>query len=276
MVIYADVLVFVNSIVDYFLLLLTSRLNKVIFKRFRLVLGALSGGLSSLYIFLPVKNVIIDCFFKIVFSVLMVLISFGFKNLKYFCGNVFYLFASSFIYAGVILGIWQIFKSDKIFIKNSTVYYDVSVIFLLISTVLIYVVITVVGSIVKKSAISAEKSNIILRAAKTEISLNAIYDTGNSICDIFGDKETVLTDKKHFEKISENLEKNEMEKRFRVTPCKTVSGSSVLNGIRCDILIVSKNGREYRFENPILYQSNTDFDGEFNAILNPEILTKMR
>ena len=129
LIVYADVLVFVNSIVDYFLLLLTARLNKVMYKKFRLILGAIFGGLTPLYIFLSVKSVIIDFLIKSAFCIFMILICFGFINLKFFLGNVVCLLSATFIYAGAILAIWQVFKSPKIFINNLTVYYDVSITF---------------------------------------------------------------------------------------------------------------------------------------------------
>ncbi len=276
LIVYADVLVFVNSIVDYFLLLLTARLNKVMYKNFRLILGAVFGGLTSLYIFVSAKSVIIDFFIKLTFCIFMILISFGFINLKFFLGNVVCLLSATFLYAGAILAIWQVFKSPKIFINNSTVYYDVSITFLIFSTVLIYLVITVSGALFKRNAIAAEKCKIVLKVRNFELNLTAIYDTGNSLCDLFGDKEIVLTDENNFKKLTESFDESELKKRFRVMPCKTVNGSSVLKGIRCDSMIIVKNKKEYVFKNPILFLSDTPFEDDFNAILNSEILTRMR
>lgn len=276
LIVYADVLVFVNSIIDYFLLLITAHFNKVLYKNSRLIFGAIFGGFSSLYIFVSVKSVIIDFFIKSTFCVLMILISFGIINIKFFLRNVVALMSATFVYAGVILAIWQVFKSPKIFIKNSTVYYDVSITFLIISTVLIYLTISIASALLKRNAIAAEKTEIVLKLKNFDLNLTAIYDTGNSLCDLLGNKEVVLTDEKNFRKLTENFDESELQKRFRVMPCKTVNGNSVLKGIRCDSMLIVKNNREYVFKNPILYLSNTPFDDEFNAILNSEILTRMR
>ena len=52
-VIYLDVLVVLNWFIDFLLLSSTSRILRLPFKRWRLVLGALLGGISSCLIFLP-------------------------------------------------------------------------------------------------------------------------------------------------------------------------------------------------------------------------------
>ena len=50
-VIYLDVLVVLNWFIDFLLLSSTSRILRLPFKRWRLVLGALLGGISSCLIF---------------------------------------------------------------------------------------------------------------------------------------------------------------------------------------------------------------------------------
>ena len=65
MVVYADILIVLNLIVNYFLLLATSKLLRRNVKVLPMLLSALAGAFSSLYIFLPKPSVIAELFFNV-------------------------------------------------------------------------------------------------------------------------------------------------------------------------------------------------------------------
>ena len=52
MVIYADILILVNTVIDYFLLRASMRLLKLNCRLLRIIVAAFTGGISSLYIFI--------------------------------------------------------------------------------------------------------------------------------------------------------------------------------------------------------------------------------
>ena len=80
MVVYADILILVNFIVDYFLIKLTACITKSYIKIFRMVIAAFIGSIFSLYIFLPPLNPFLEILLKLVTSAVMVCIGFGFCN----------------------------------------------------------------------------------------------------------------------------------------------------------------------------------------------------
>ena len=61
MTVYADVLIAVNTFINFFILLFCAKLNKLQYKTSRLILGAISGGVAALSIFLT-----INAFYEIV------------------------------------------------------------------------------------------------------------------------------------------------------------------------------------------------------------------
>ena len=64
MIVYADILIILNFLVDYFILLLTAKFLEIKYHIFRLLLAATLGGMSSLYIFLPSVNTLTDFLYK--------------------------------------------------------------------------------------------------------------------------------------------------------------------------------------------------------------------
>ena len=82
LIVYADILIFLNTLVDYFLLLATSQFMGEKVKAFRIVLAALLGGLSCVYIFLPKVSVILELTYKICVALLLTAVCFKFKGIK--------------------------------------------------------------------------------------------------------------------------------------------------------------------------------------------------
>ena len=64
MVVYADILIILNFAVDYFLLRAAAFLQHLKPPLWRILLSAAAGGISSLYIFLPPRGVILDILFR--------------------------------------------------------------------------------------------------------------------------------------------------------------------------------------------------------------------
>lgn len=275
--VYADVLITVNTFVNFFILHLCAWINRQKCKGVRLVLGALSGGICALSIFLPTDSIIIDLLIKIITASIMVIVSFGFGKIKIFLRNVTILFLTTYLFAGITFGVWFVFRPQNIIINNSVVYFDISVTFLVVITAISYFLITVISSLLKKEAITAKRCRVKLYLHKKHIELDAIFDTGNSLHDPFGNSEIVTVgENKLLELCKSNLESEYLSDRYRLLPCRTVSGDTLLEGIRCDSLEIKFDDKTYVSKNPIAVISKTEFNDDFDAVLNSEILSKLR
>ena len=133
MVVYADILIVLNMLVDYFLLLSTKRLLKRKTNVIRIVLASLEGGIFSLYIFLPQSAVFIELSTRMAVCFVMSLTAFKFINLKEFLKNSVTLFLITCLYAGVMTAVWKLFKPYGMVINNSVVYFKLRLLRLLYS-----------------------------------------------------------------------------------------------------------------------------------------------
>ena len=84
MVVYVDVLMLVNFLVDYFLIAVSCRFLRKKPRLWRMLLSAALGGVFSLYILLPQSNFTFQIAVQITMCMALCLVAFGFENVKSF------------------------------------------------------------------------------------------------------------------------------------------------------------------------------------------------
>ncbi len=275
LIVYADVLVVLNTLVDYFLLLATARLARENLKTLRTVLASLLGGISSLYIFLPTQKSVVEFLYKLAVAFVVTAVCFKFKGIKHYLKNTAVFFGISCAYAGVMFALWVIFKPFGMVINNSVVYFHISPTVLVVCTVSGYIIFSVLWRLFGKSSAFAERCEITLFADNKSITLNALADTGNSIEDIFEKSEVIIADQREIEALfgSLNFENiPHLQKRYRILPCSTVSGYDTLDGFRCDSATIISGGKKIILKKPVLAVSKVRLGDDYNAIINPKIL----
>ncbi len=272
MIIYVDVLILVNFIVDYFLLLLTSRVLKIKYKLSRLLLSAFISALSSLYIFFENSNAFIDFSFKLFVAFSAVLIAFKLKTIKLYLKTYFVYLTLSFIFAGIITFIYKSFSPKNILVLNSVVYFNISALELIIFTIVFYLIFSLLKKIFKSSSNTAKKAEVTIFYENKYIELPSIIDSGNSIEDVFSQSDIIIADKRDISSLFGEVEKNEkLSSRFRIIPCVTVSGKDYLKGIRSDKAVVKTKDKTIVLKKPIIAESKTALSDDYRAILNPKI-----
>lgn len=274
MVVYADILVVLNLIVDYFLLKASEKILKRRVKWWRMLLSATAGALFSLYIFFPQSGVLTEFAVRFFMNCVMAFICFGFRNLKMFLKSTGVLFAVTCIYAGVMIALWQILRPDGMIINNSMVYFDISPIVLIISTVVGYFLYIAFAKVFSYSAKFSKKCEIKLSARGQTVNATAIIDTGNSAKDIFSKSEIIIVDSAVITSIfGVGFENNQnLNPRLRMIPLTTVSGNDMLKGYRCDFAEIFYENKSITIDKPIAAISKTPLKENYSAIINPQTL----
>ena len=80
MKIYLDLVILINFCYDLLLLMSVSVILKRQAKLYRLIIASLLGTISIVMLFLPINKIVLFLL-KILFSVGMIIISFGFKSI---------------------------------------------------------------------------------------------------------------------------------------------------------------------------------------------------
>jgi len=269
MTVYADILMLVNFIIDYFLILITGKFLHIKIKLVRLIVASVLGGIFSLYILVPQTSFIIQVGVQIFMCAILCAVSFGIKNIKQFIRCVLTLFCVNFAYSGAMIAVWIVFKPRGMVINNSVVYFDISPLFLIAFSVVGYFIAILARKILKKPFLQNTYCEATLLCGDKKITLGGIADTGNSLQDVFGTSQIFITDN---DTVNMLLGKQLHDTtRFRKIPCGTITGESLLDGYRIDRAQITFNNKKYDFANPILAVSKTPLY-DTKIIVNPENL----
>lgn len=194
MTIYIDLVFLINFVIDLLLLLTINIALKRYSKLYRLILGALIGSASLLTLLIPLNSVVLSIF-KIGLGIIMCLISFGYKNIKYTLYNVIYLYMVSIILGGFLYFLKIQFSYSN---KGFVFYYKglaINYLFLfLISPIILYVFIKSIKALkeIKNYYYQVE----IIFTNNYKLKLSGFLDTGNKLRDPITKKPIILINKK--------------------------------------------------------------------------------
>lgn len=231
MTMYVDILIILNTIVNYFILLAVDKILRIHSKRWRVLLGGAVGGVSSLLLFLENLGAIMTLL-KIITAILMTAITFGIKPIKRLLKSIFLLFAITFLFGGFLFAIYIFLDKDILIYSNGIVYFDIDLTFLIICTVISYAVITIISKITDKKAPKSKEYYVTVENAGKTISCTALMDTGNNLREPFSGYSVIMLDRELFYKLF-------TEDKIRLIPITTVNGESVIKAFRPHKLIIN-------------------------------------
>ncbi|MDD6756542.1 MAG: sigma-E processing peptidase SpoIIGA, partial [bacterium] len=139
MKVYLDLIMILNFAIDFILLLSVSLMLKRNVSIYRIMLGSFIGGISILFLFFNMNSILLFLF-KLIISIFMILITFGYKTIKYTLINLLYLYMSSIILGGFLylLNLEFSYKNIGIIFFNNGL--SINFIFLLIvSPIILYI-----------------------------------------------------------------------------------------------------------------------------------------
>lgn len=191
MKIYIDIIMLLNFFFDFILLLTVSIVLKRNASIKRIIFGAFIGGLSMLFLFFEFTTFTLFIF-KIFISILMVLITFGYYDLKYTFKNILYLYSTSMILGGFLYFLNVTFSYKQkglIFINNGL---SVNFVFLIISSPIILYLYIKQGIWLKHNY--NNYYDVTIYVSKKEIKCKGFLDTGNNLVDPITKKAVLLID----------------------------------------------------------------------------------
>ena len=255
--VYVDLVLFLNIAMDFLLLLSVSIALKRNVKFYRIILGSLVGGISIIFLFLRLNNIMLFLF-KMIVSILMILTSFSFKNIKYFFNNLLYLYISSIILGGGIylLDIQLNYQNNGLlFISN--VFSLNFIVLLIISPFIIYGYIKSIKKM-KNEYSNFYKVDVIYKNKRYKF--NAFLDTGNRLYDPYKNRPIVI--------VSTNKIRLNYENSILV-PLHTANGNSILKCVVVDKLII--DGKDV--DKVLLGISNESFNIEgIDMLLHKDLI----
>ncbi len=284
-VIYIDVLLCVNLLINYVILILEAKLLNLRIKRKRLILSALMGSFYSIFIFFDQINLLLSLFIKLLMSITIILIAYGFINTRSFVKSIVTFYFINFIFGGIIFCIWYFISPKGIFIKNGIVYFDISPILLILSTVVIYFSIKIYQYFLGESDLHDSVCDLEILNKGRIVKLFAKVDTGNSLKEPFSNKPVIVAEYESLKDIlppevknyiQDNVEdwtaKGKKTSLLRVIPYSTVSGEGLLPAFIPEKVTIKYKNKTYIKETFLAISKRNLFLGDYKALVPPDLI----
>lgn len=282
--VYADVLVALNILLTYILIVATRVLCKAPTNRWAVLLSSAIGGICSLVIFYEKGGPAFSFLYKIITGGVLVGVAFLPKSLKLFIKEFLAFFGISVLFGGAMLALEITFRPKNIMFYNGTVYFDMSIAYLVASVLMVYGIFLLADYLITKHNNKGGKCQLEITYNEISVSMTAFIDTGNTLTDgitgrpviiaelsavspLFSREELLFFKSDDFENIPEKI-----KKEFRLIPCKTVSGNTLLKAFTPDFVKI-KNG-EISYKNNFCAVALTEKElsqGDYKALLNSAV-----
>ena len=263
MIIYVDILLFLNAVIDYFLILAASALTARKIKEKRLIIACLFASVTSLYIFAPETHPIIDLLIRILISMAVTFVAFGFKSFSLFLKSTTAVIAVTFLYNGIAVAFWNIFKPNSMVIKNNVVYLNISAIEMIGFSLLGYILIRIGKFLACRFSPHAKRVDISFINQNSLVETKALVDSGNSLKDIYFGKNVVITDIKTASEIFCDIK----TKTPLLLPFESIGGNGMIKAYYCDAVKIGNK----TLDKTLVAVCEKNFEGDYRAIVSPEI-----
>lgn len=278
---YVDVIFLENLIINYIILYLTKRFSKTNTKNINLFFGSLLGASYVILMFLSLPDIFYSLAFKIIISILMIIITFRVKRLYSFLKLLSIFYMISFIIGGAAFALIYLVNFDlKQIIIGA----------LFISILLIYIG---WGYITKKNLDSSIIHILHININNIKKDIKAILDTGNTLHDPLSNYPVVIVEynalkdmlpegiKNLFDKgsindvfqISEAVNDDKWLKRFRIVPYNSIGNDSgMLVGFIPDNISIDNNVKSLKNVIIAIYLKKLNATGDYEALIGSELL----
>lgn len=259
MKIYLDLILVLNFLFDFILLLSVSILLKRNTKIYKVILGSLVGSATMLYLFIRMNSITLFLF-KFIISILMVIITFNYKNLKYTLKNMYYLYILSIVLAGTLYFINNNFLYNNDGFMFITEKRNINIVFVIVLSPLILYFYIKQSKNLKTNYNKYLKVDIYLKNGQI-IRLNAFLDTGNKLIDPYKKRPIILINKNKIEMTK--------EEKILLVPYYNLENKGLLKCIVPSKIYIEGLGFKKKFL--IGLSPNINIDG-VDCILNEKLL----
>lgn len=300
MAIYLDVIWFLNFCIDLFLLLLTGIVLKRKLVKWRMIAGAMIASSVIFLVLTPLSTIYYHPIFKLLFSIVIVITSFGFKRVSYFIQNLLTFYFVSFICGGGLIALHYFFNNEMVILngvvttKSNGFGTPISWILLIVGFPLIWLFSKKRLEQIEVRKIKYEEIvHVDLFINENYLPIKGLIDSGNQLQDPITRKPVMIIDmsdlQDKFPKNMVHLAKNpemigdpnfpigkEWEEKLSIIPYRGVGQvNQFIIGIKPDkVMVTDESGEKLDCSNAIvgLNFTNLSSEGDFQCILHPQML----
>lgn len=254
-----DILVFVNTIINYAVLITAEKLLKISARTWRIICASITGALFSPLIFLDLRSPVLSVLIKAASSAALCGVAFAGKSLKGFAKQCLMTLCVSFLFSGMMIAAYQLFDPPNMLIVNDIVYFHVNPLLLLALTGVIYVFVCAIERIFRER-IRGSVVRLSFTVGGSRYACPGKIDTGCALTEPFSGDPVIIADHSVLT-IPEGAAR-------RVIPYRTIAASSLLYAVHADA--VSIDGKPV-LKSVYIAEGNVQ-NSAYQSIINSDLL----
>ncbi|SDC35467.1 sigma-E processing peptidase SpoIIGA [Shouchella lonarensis] len=296
MIVYLDLIWLLNVGIDYLLLACTALLLKRRFQHVRMLLGALIASAIVFLMFTPLASWFLHPLVKLVYSAMIVVVSFGYRRMTYFLQGLATFYFVAFITGGGLFALHYFFQTDADVLAYLPGYGlggpMISWIFVLICVPLVlYFAKQQVASFEVKKVNSEQLVDVECWIDGVCVVVTGFIDTGNQLRDPMT-RTPVMIIETHL--LYEHFTKEQLDvitslrtdvdhhdypllARMRIVPFRAVGQAKpFLAALKPDRVRLTHGGDVYETRNVLigLYERTLSPEATFQCIVHPQLIQK--
>lgn len=262
MKVYVDLVFLLNLYLDFLLLVTTSLVLKRNAPLKKIIIAALLGSLSILFLFWNIGSFLLFLF-KIGIAILMMLVAFGYKDLKFFLNNLGYFYMISVILGGFLYYLNLEFSYTHIGLVFINKGLNVNAIVLgLISPIILYIYYRQAKKM--KTTFNLTYEVLVTLKNGEKYKLHGFLDTGNKLIDPITNKPIILLERGTIKEENVNI---------YYVPFQSLNNNNLLKCFKPEYVEINKK----KYKNYLLGISDKKFhmDG-VECILNNKLMEDLK
>lgn len=292
MIIYADLILIINMIMNSIVLWLTAAATGIRVNTWRIGFAAFIGSVYVLIGVYPDLSALYSLPAKIIVSGILVFLAFGYTSLRLLLFQIGAFYLVSFVIGGAVLG-WMFFFEDQVWSgKRGTISIPAS--YLIVGSAIGITLVILFGRrCVSRMYRKKTLHTLRIDYAGRQAVVTALLDTGNGLYTVVGRKPVVPVELEAlstalsaeasqflFTHLPQNWLNNlelcqdaDWLSRIEVVPYRAVGAADILLAFRPDSMTVWVGGRAAIITNGAIaiYGGKISGDGRYQALLHPDI-----
>lgn len=296
MYIVLEYLLLENFIINLLMLYLNKIFLNIEVSYKRLVLGSLVASLYSLVYFYPLTYFSTKLLYKIMFTLLIIRISYKYYNLKIYLKELLGFFIISFIFAGATIGAYYTSNNfHNILNREIDVSGSFPVIYLVFGVFISVIIAKIVFKYFNQRSIKSNFiADVIIKYKGKQTFLRALLDTGHSLINPFtGDKVMVVEYEKlkslvpplvseliaanennNYKAVELILDELQDEIKLNIIPFKSIGRNGTLFAFKPDAVIVYHMEKEIVISDILIgiYSNSLTKEMGYSGLLHYELI----
>lgn len=278
-VVYVDVLLVVNFMVNFVLLRITALILRQRPVFWRLCLAAALGACGALIIFVPVYNRAVLLIYKLFLTAVMSVAAFGCRGVRRVVLSVFGLFTVSLLTSGLLL-LYQVTMCPRgMLVAKGAVYFDIGAGALVGCCIAAYFIAGGLERLLSRGAPKEALCEITVLHAGAVSAFPALIDTGSNLTEPFSHCPVIVCEERALGRAMPPALKGfdlsqPPPQGLRLVPFKTLGSTGLLPAFMPDTLLVRRPGEsDKKAEDCYIAVLNHPLGaGDYRAVCNPQLL----